>query len=239
MTVQQTQFGGESDVPTLYTLASEMLDTPNGFGEYDGAKAVWLGNPHRAVRLDGDHPWPTRTRAEQEYVYSVPVFAAVAPELKTVLYVGKDAWKADEDPNAWLVAERHLFSGREFDHRVLGASVDAARHLWLQLAPSNYGNMPPQARDALYRQPPHAQIRLEGRLDSRYSLERATLQDGCAGRRVVYEDVEALEAMIILVRQMRELSEQESRQRGVISALGHRSTVWDGVAHGDLVSQAA
>ena len=103
----------------LYQLAERMHDTPYGFAGYDYAKSVWLGSPHRTARLAGDHPWPRRWHHGEEHVYSMPVLAAVSPARETILFVGKDPWKSHIDPRSWLVAERHLFSNKEWDHPVL------------------------------------------------------------------------------------------------------------------------
>lgn len=219
--------------PALFGLAERLHDTPDGFAGYDYAKSVWLGEPERAERLAGRHPWPTRIRHGEEYVYSVPVLAAVAPSIDTLLYVGKDAWKPDDDPDAWLVAERHLFTGRELDHRVLTSSVDRARQLWLQLAPSNIDNIPPPMRQALVHQPQSMQIALTGCLDTRYNLRSATIREGYAGRVIEYEDYEAIESMIGVVQQLRDARQEAEHQQiavqVLVGALGQRGTAYSGV----------
>lgn len=188
--------------PALYSLAETMCDTPGGFDRYDYAKCVWLGNPDRQVRLGGEHPWPTRIRNKQEYMYSVPVLASVEPTTGTLLYVGKDNWKPINDPDGWLVAERNLLRGEEIERRVLGVSVDAAQDLRIALAPVGFDNFPPQMKWALANRPSYAQTVLSGRLDDRYNLERATLREGMDGS-TQFEDIEALESMIIMVQQLR------------------------------------
>ncbi len=224
---------GNEKKPALFTLAEKMHDTYDGFAGYDYAKCVWLGSPDRGKRLAGEHPWPTRIHEGKEYAYSIPVLSAVSTQTETVLYVGKDSWKSSNDPNAWLVAERHLFTGRELDHHVLTASVDAARQLWLQLAPSNEMILPPILRDSLYRQPSKDQIRLEGQLDDRFYLSYASIREGVGSRVVEYEDYEALEAMLTMVRMIREAQAQHERQHlekeAWEFALGHRSVIYAGL----------
>ncbi len=198
--------------PALYALAEKMHTTTGGFAAYDYAKCVWLGQPNRDQRLAGEHPWPTRARDGQQYVYSVPVLAAVSPDLETVLYVGKDNWKSPSDPNAWLVAESNLFTGREVEHRVLTSSVDAGQQLWLQLAPRNFENMPLPMRAALYRQPRSEQIGLSAQLDGQYHTRFATLREGFR-RQTRYEDYEALESMITMVRSIKEAHAEARRQQ--------------------------
>ena len=71
--------------PALYTLAEKLYDTPGGFDQYNYAKCVWLGSPNRAIRLAGEHPWPTRIRAGEQFTYSVPVLAGVDVESESLL----------------------------------------------------------------------------------------------------------------------------------------------------------
>lgn len=195
-----------NDTSALYTLAETMCGITGGFDRYDYAKCVWLGSPGRQSRLAGDHPWPTRSHNRQRYVYSVPVLASVNPESGTLLYVGKDNWKPVDDPKGWLVAERNLLHGEEIEHTVLGVSVDAAHDLRIALAPAGFSNFPPLMRQALVNRPAYAQTVLSGRLDEQYNLERATLREGMEGS-TKFEDIEALESMIIFVQQLRSAQE--------------------------------
>ncbi len=215
--------------PALYELAEDLHDMPDGFAAYDYAKCVWLGAPDPEVRRSGDHPWPTRDIDGQHYVYATPTFAGVNPELATVLYVGRDNWRPIEDPHSWMVAEANLQSGREITHRVLSASVDAGRQLWLQLAPSYYGNQPPLTQQAIRRQPRHTQIALAGQLSESFYMERAVFREGMQVARD-YEDYVALESMIRMVAEVREAHEAVEREtlhrQAVAFALGHRGAAF-------------
>ncbi len=213
MTSRSYEFGlNSSEVPALYTLAEAMCDTPGGFDRYDYAKCVWLGSPSREHRLVGDHPWPTRERQGEEYVYSVPVLAGVDAANGMMLFVGKDNWKSVDDPDAWLVAERHLLRGDEREHRVLSVSVGSANDLQLALAPPSYDNLPPPMQRAIRTRSPYARTVLEGRLDWRYNLRDARLREGQEGS-VQFEDIEALESMIVMIQGMRiERTKWENRQ---------------------------
>lgn len=192
-----------SHPPTLFKLAEKLCSTPGGFDRYDYAKCVWLGSPDREKRLTGDHPWPKRIHGGEKYVYSVPVLAAANAEIATMMFVSKDSWKSVNDPNAWLVAERGLLGGEEIEHKVLSASVDAANDLRLSLAPASYDNFPPEMKWAFKNRPSYDQTILSGRLDERYNLRSATVREGLDGGTVAYEDIEALESMIIVVQQIR------------------------------------
>ncbi len=191
-----------NDTSPLFALAETLCDTPGGFSRYDYAKSVWLGSPYREKRLTGDHPWPMRTRHKKEYVYSVPVLAGVDVANGTMLFVGKDNWKPIDDPDAWLVAERHLLVGSERERQVLSVSVDAAHDVRIALAPHAYDNLPPQTKQALRDRPAYAQTVLEGCLDQNYNLASAQLREGLEGS-VTFEDIEALESMIVMVQHMR------------------------------------
>ncbi len=194
--------------PSLYALAEEMCDRPDGFDRYNYAKCVWLGNPDRNERLSGQHPWPTRVKDGKEYVYSVPVMAGVDVAHRRILYVGKDDWQPDDDPNAWIVAERGLLDGEETERRVLGSSVDASNRLRLHIAPASYGNFPPTMQYAMRHRPPYDQIALIGRLDERYNISESVIREGRDGTNLAFEDIESLESMIIMVQQLRRQAEQ-------------------------------
>ncbi|MGB4761831.1 MAG: hypothetical protein WBP12_00575 [Candidatus Saccharimonas sp.] len=216
-----------SETPTLYTLAEKLCDTPGGFDNYNYAKCVWLGNPDRTRRLAGEHPWPSRVRGETKYIYSVPVLAGVDAARETMLFVGKDDWKPVDDPNAWLVAERRLIGGEEIEHQVLRASVDTAHDLRLVIAPASFDNFPPQMRWAITHRPMYDQTVLSGRLDKEYNLQLATWCEGLDGSRAEYEDIEALESMIVVVQRLRaERAEWQERRMYDQRALVGRQGVW-------------
>jgi len=194
----------EGAVSALYRLAEQMHDTEGGFAAYDYAKCVWLGKPDRRQRMGGDHPWPTRVHNGEHYVYSVPTFAGVDSENATLLFVGKDNWKDARDPHAWLVAEADIRTGQEHDREIIAVSVEQGR-LWMQLA----------ARDNAYNRHDY----LKGLLNEQYTMEHAQVWRG-RYLEGVFEDYEALEAMIIMVRAIREAQDVAERQRIHQQALG-------------------
>lgn len=223
----------------LYDFAESLLDY--GFDAYDYAKCVWLGSPDPDVRVAGDHPWPTRMHGKEEFVYSTPIHAGFSAVRGTALFIGKDPWRSG--PEAWLVAEANLFTGEERDHIVLDASVDAARQLWLQLAPTNYANIPQwddrydengwqvASRGTAYNPPRYDQIRIEGQLDERYYLRTATLRNGLRGSVYGFEDISVLESMTHLVCDVRRAHDEQEFATSWAEALkfeaGRRA-----VAHG-------
>lgn len=90
----------------------------------------------------GQHPWPVRERQGETRVYSVPDHAGFSDVRGTALFIGKYPWRQTSDPDSWFVSEANLRTGEEWDRRVVGASVDTARQLRLQVLPGNFGNTP-------------------------------------------------------------------------------------------------
>lgn len=222
------------EMPALYTLAEKLCDTPGGFDNYNYAKCVWLGNPERRRRLDGEHPWPTRIHNQERYVYSVPVMAGIDVARETMLYIGKDSWKPVGDPNAWLVAERKLIGGREIEHRILNASVDAGHDVRLTLAPASFDNFPPEMKWAMMNRPAYAQTVVSGHLDERYNLVHASLREGMDGEGGSFEDIEALESMIMMVQRLRysqaEWEYRRSQETSSLAVVGQHGILLDQLA---------
>jgi len=221
----------------LYDFAESLLET--GFDAYDYAKCVWLGSSDPEARLAGDHPWPTREYDGETFVYSTPIHAGFNAVRGTALFIGKDPWRDEHDPRSWLVAEANLKTGEEKDHLILSASVDAARQLWLQLAPSNYSNIPRwgdrydengwkvSSAGTAYNPPRYDQIRAEGTLREDYYLEEATLRYGLRSH-YVFEDIVVLESMTHLAQEVRDaqnISELEMRRRQALEYEAGRRAV--------------
>lgn len=198
----------------LYELAEEMHDTQDGFCAYDYAKSVWFGRPERGQRVAGHHPWPTRERAGEQYVYSVPVMAGFAIATNQLLFVGKDDWKRSDDPRAWLVAESDILTGSERDREVIAVSVEGQR-LWMQLAPDDHAS--------------NRHDYLTGYLDEQYMMTHAELWRGRYSQ-AAFEDIEALESMIRMVHQIRDAHKDERTHREALQrGMGQRSTASVGV----------
>lgn len=208
----------------LYDFAESLLET--SFDAYDYAKCVWLGDPDPAKRLSGEHPWPAREHAGEIFVYSVPIHAGFSAVRGTALFIGKDPWRDERDPRAWLVAEANFRTGEEYDHRVLAASVDSARQLWLQLAPANYDNIPKWHGGSAYNPPRYDQIRLEGRLTPEYYLAEVELRNGLRSH-YSFEDIEVLESMTHLVEAVRQARDEDDfvqrRQQALQYEAGRRA----------------
>lgn len=193
----------------LFFYAEQLVDSPDQIDRYDRAKWNLLGHADRGMRFQGHHPWPKRIDDRGvERTLSVPVFSGFSEETESVLVVRKDPWTHQNDPASWLVAEQNLTTGVYIEPQILSANVDAARQLWLQLAPRNYSNWPPGKHPALHSLR-RDQIRLTGRMDNDYHLMTAEYHEGMGGRCIEYEDIEALESMIIVVQQLRRAAEEE------------------------------
>ena len=212
----QETVAARGERPALYELAEKMHQQPDGFARYDYTKSVWWGVADREARLAGNHPWPTRTHNNEEFIYSVPVAAMASAEDERLLYVGKDDWKDPLDPHAWLVAERDVF-GEERDREILAVSL-AGHELWMQLAP--------RERD------PYRHDYLTGMLDDSFILQRLQLWRGRYAESA-YEDYEALESMIIMVGQVRSARMEAERQyyeeQAMRFALGRRGATYGGI----------
>ena len=198
----------------LYNLAHDVLDRSQA---YDYARCVWLGSADVQERLAGQHPWPTREHREGVRVYSVPVHAGFSAVRGTALFIGKDPWHDVCDPRAWLVSEADLRTGKEWDHKVMSASVDAARHLRLQVAPAHWENIPRWETGHAYQPARYDQIRFEGRLQDDYYLPSTTLQEGL-GTRMAFEDIEILESILRVIAEVRGSQEEFLAGEHIVSA---------------------
>ncbi|MFZ1258328.1 MAG: hypothetical protein WAQ25_02555 [Candidatus Saccharimonas sp.] len=198
-----------AETAKLYGLAEQLVNNPEQLAVYDQAKWNLLGDADPARRFAGHHPWPKGVdSAGQERTFSVPVFSGFSEQIGTVLVVRKDPWTAVEDPASWRVAQQQLESGYYQETKVLRAEVDAGRRFWLQLAPRNYNNWPPGKHPALHARPAD-QIRLEGRLDEYFHTPVVEYRNGLRGG-ISFEDIEALESMIIVVQALRDMEYAEA-----------------------------
>lgn len=206
-------------------LAEQLVDNPGQMERYDRAKWNLLGDASRERRFEGHHPWLKKTDSYgAERTMSIPVFSGYSPEAETVMLVRKDPWTHQNDPDSWLVGEQNLVTGEFAVPRVLSANVDRANRLWLQLAPTNFGNWPPGLHPALFARP-YDQIRITGPMDKDYHLETAEYRDGRKGRALQYEDIEALESMIIAVQQQRWAAVVEARRQATLEDVEPRTLI--------------
>lgn len=223
---------GEKSRPSrqadLYGFAEQLVDTPSQLEVYDYAKWNLLGHADRELRFSGHRPRPKRLdRRGIVRTLSVPVFSGYSAQTQTVMAIHKDPWTHQNDPESWRVVEQKVTTGEFAQPKILSAHVDAARRLWLQLAPSGFDNWPPGRHPALFARP-YDQIRIEGKLDDAYHLETAEYREGLQQPGIVYEDIEALESMIVAVQQIRraatERALQEAYQRSeVVADMGLRA----------------
>lgn len=189
--------------PSTYELAKQLVDNPDQLHIYDQAKWNLLGHAVREERFMGHYPWLKRMDSRGvERTMSVPVFSGFSADTQTALIVRKDPWTHQNDPESWVVAEQSLATGEYVEPKILSVNVDAARRMWIQLAPRNYQNWPPGYHPSLYARP-YDQIRLTGKLDDDYHLAEAEYRAGQLGSVVQYEDIEALESMIVAVQRLR------------------------------------
>lgn len=206
--------------PDLFGLAEQLVDNPGQMWVYDTSKWNLLGHADPHERFAGHHPWPKRHDAYgNERVLSVPVFSGFSPQTGSVLAVRKDPWTSPHDPDSWLVAEQNFVTGRYVEAKVLRADIDVARRLWLQLAPRGYNNWPSGKHPALHVRPCD-QLRIEGQLDDGWHMHELAYRDGSSGA-VHYEDIEALESMVVAVQQMRAIEYSEAFARSHRLAVEH------------------
>jgi hypothetical protein len=198
--------------PELFGFAEQLVDNPEQMDVYDEAKWNMLGHADLKERFAGHHPWPKRIDTfAHERVFSVLVFSGFSVETSSVLMVRKDPWTHSTDPESWLVAEQNLVTGRYVEPVLLRANIDTGRRLWLQIAPRNYRQWPAGKHPALHALP-RDQIRIEGRLDEAWHLCELEYRDGMH-KGICYEDVEALESMIIAVQAMRGMEYSQAYER--------------------------
>lgn len=220
---------GESVRATLegpiFEFATQLIDNPEQLELYDQVKWNLLGHAQKELRYQGHHPRLERYDDRGgERAYTIPVFSGFSVDTRTAMIVRKDAWTHHLDPATWLVAEQHLETGVYTEPKVLSVSVDSARQMWLQIAPTNYSNWPKGFHPSLHA-PRYAQIRVAGMLDKEYHGEHLEYRSGLYGPQIAYEDLEVLEMMIIAVQQQRRIAEEahlkEVHERMIAQALGH------------------
>ncbi|MBC7764282.1 hypothetical protein H7Y29_01060 [Microbacteriaceae bacterium] len=191
-----------------FEFAEQLVDNPDQLQTYDRAKWNLLGHADKERRFQGHHPWPKRCDREGvERTLSVPVFTGYSAATRSVMIVRKDPWTHPRDPASWLVAEQNLETGVYIEPEILSSSVDVANQLWLQLAPSNYTNWPPGLHPSLHA-PRYDQLRVSGRLDDRYLIDSVEYREGMYGKKVTYDDLEVLEAMIVAVQLRRQYEDE-------------------------------
>lgn len=193
----------------LYDFAEQLLDDPVRLATYDRFKWNLAGDPNSEYRHEGDMPWITRLD-DRGYrrAYTLDVFSGVSLESDSMLVVRKDRWTDVEDPLTWLAVETSFSTGETRVHEVWSAYVDQARNLWLELAKSRAHNQPVwyehgRRRQAFRDLPAHDQTRITARLDPDWRTSKAEFRAGLYNPQIHFEDIEALESMIIAVQQIR------------------------------------
>ncbi|NCU38221.1 hypothetical protein EOL96_04170 [Candidatus Saccharibacteria bacterium] len=218
-----------ADPPLLFESAEQIIDSLDATRNYDTAKWNLLGHADPDERFAGHHPWlKRRDHYGNERVYSVPVLSAYSPENQSILVVRKDPWTPVSDPESWLVAEQNVHTNAYVEPKILSVNVDAWRQLWIQIAPSNYHQMPTLSRQTP-QTPRYEQIRIQGQLDQLYHMQTAEYNEGLYGNRTQYEDIVALESMIVALQQIKDLSYDrefaDKHHRDVLRAVGARGVL--------------
>lgn len=201
--------------PALYMLAEQLLDNPGLLANYDTAKWNLIGSPDPERRHEGRMPWLTRRDGQGALrAYTLDVFSGISVETSSILAIRKDRWTDPHDPATWLAVETNLETGDTRVHEVWSASVDAARQFWLEIAPSLAWNQPTWEENGVHRQafrdkPPHDQLRFTARLNENWQASQVEFRNGVYNHPVGYEDIVALESMIIAVQQVRAAQQEQ------------------------------
>lgn len=204
---------GTSDGVELYTLAEWLLDNPEQLAHYDTAKWNLIGHPDPSRRREGEMPWLTRrTGSGTLRAYTLDVFSGVCPESTSLLTIRKDRWTSPHDPSSWLAMQVDLETGETLQRDIWSARVDAARQMWLEIAPLGAKKHPMVhgGVGTIFRsRSSQEQFRIEARLDENWQADTVEYRAGMYGGTEQYEDVVALESMIIAVQQVRAAQAQE------------------------------
>lgn len=201
--------------PALYNLAERLLDTPSQLAIYDEVKWNLVGDPSRRLRGQRHMPWITRRDYQDgNRAYTLDVFSGVSTDTNSVLVVRKDRWTSPVDPATWLIMETDLETGETFQHDIWSASVDAARQMWLEIASEGAHNQPVwyeygQRRQAFRDKPPREQFRFTARLDEDWRTTAVEFRAGVYGDMASFEDIEALESMIVAIQQVRAVRDRD------------------------------
>lgn len=164
----------EQRITQLLPLAELMDQYPEVAERFSVMKWLTMGASDRDERFAGRHPWPERQLHGETYVYSVPVVAGILLQTDpytqetrySALSVMKDNWK--NDPDAWLVTQLDLHSGKSQQIPVMDVRVDAKHQANIILQPDNYANMPPLSRPDPRVTPLRDLRRIDAQLDADY-----------------------------------------------------------------------
>lgn len=198
---------GNGDGVELYTLAEQLLDNPDQLVQYDIAKWNLIGHPDPEHRHDGEMPWLTRHMANGAFrAYTLDVFSGVCVDDATLLTIRKDRWTDPNDPSTWLAMQVNLQTGETLQRDIWTARVDAARQMRLEVAPlaaRRHPTMPGGIGSVFRSRSTQEQFRIEARLDENWQTDRAAYRAGMYGGTTQYEDIAALESMIVAVQDVR------------------------------------
>lgn len=205
-----------SDGVELFTLAEQLLDSPEQLAHYNTAKWNIVGHPDPDYRRDGEMPWLTRRTGEGALrAYTLDVFSGFNVTDETVLTIRKDRWTDPNIPSTWLALQTSLQTGETVQRDIWSARVDAVRNMWLEIAPLGARSQPVwnSGNDRAFRsRSTNQQHRIEARLDENWQTDFVEFRAGTYGGTQQYEDIVALEAMIITVQQTRMLQQARAHQ---------------------------
>ncbi len=213
--------------PVLFTMAERLVDEPQKMATYDHFKWLYTGNPSRERRKAGDRPWPRREG--EQIAYSHQVFSGFDPEHNRLLEIAKDPWIDSRNPRDWLVVEADLNRGTIYERRPIVTHVNGNNELWMQLEPQRDEN----GRVAMNRT-----MFVTAQLEPDFTTAHAEIRDGRYGGVLEFEDMEALESMIVIIQHIRwaqnEAEMHRWREMAMKSAIGKR-----GKALADVYAMAA
>lgn len=201
-----------SDGGELFTLAEQLLDTPRWLAHYNTAKWNIIGHPDPEHRHDGEMPWLTRRTGEGALrAYTLDVFSGFDATDGTMLTIRKDRWTDLRDPSTWLALQTNLQTGETVQRDIWSARVDAVRNMWLEIAPLGSRTQPANGM-AFRSRSTSEQYRIEARLDENWHTDSVEFRYGMYGGVSTYEDIVALEAMIVTVQQTRMMQHEAQSQ---------------------------
>lgn len=134
------------NVPTVDRLAESIVENDRLY--YDMAMTRWLDDADISQVIGGE-----------ESIHRHRVFSGYSVARQSLMVVAKDLWRRDNDPRAYFVGEQSLVTEETKTYSVVSSSVDAARHLWVQILDPAF----PASRQHALQSPRYDQRRIEDR----------------------------------------------------------------------------
>lgn len=115
-------------------------------------------------------------RSALDYAHTVAAVNGWQPD--TWLSIRQRPFAPDDDPKSWQVVVHDLPTQTSNELMVVRSSLDAARHLWLQIADVDDVDSWPPGTHPSYHQLPYDQDRLEADLNPDYTTAVVTRRIG-------------------------------------------------------------